>query len=90
MTLQGPREEDHLTRFAFALLARSDPDVQEAAGELSEGHSPSSRSALTPSPPRGDSRRTPHVRHFEKLRGKLTENVQKSSPGEGVGMAEVH
>lgn len=89
MTLQGPQEEDHLTHFAFLLLALSDPEVQVLVGEFSWGHCPSSHSALTPSLPRGYSCHASHVRHFEKLCRKVTENLQKSSNGEGFGVAEV-
>lgn len=66
MTFQAPQEEDHLTHFAFLLLALSDPEVQVLGGELSWGHSPSSHSALTPSLPCGDSSQTPHLQRFEK------------------------
>lgn len=77
MTFQATQEEDHLTHFAFSLLALSDPEVQVLVEEFSWGHSPSSHSALTPLLPCTDSSHTPHLQHFEKLRGKLTKNFNK-------------
>jgi len=59
------------------LLALSDPEVQVLVGEFSEGHSPCSHSALTPSLPYGNSCHAPHGQHFEKLCRKLAKNLQK-------------